>query len=146
MYWNRTNVPTSLGQLNPNTTATRNRTRRLAQHQAATWTHTDWNSVCPQRNPGVRTTPGWTPGIVRTLCRPFRAFMWFPIHKPLSNFTIPVACITKPATDSRFWATIFWRFFGPSKTSSKWKSPKSRLHKTTIQIRPFTIDNLIRYR
>ena len=97
---NRTNVPTSLGRVNPNTAAAEIRTRRLARHQAATRTQADWNSVCPRRNPGVRTAPGRTPGIVRTLCRPFRAFRWFPIHKPSSNSTVPVAWITEPATDS----------------------------------------------
>ena len=35
---NRTNVPTSLGRVNPNTAADGDRTRRLAQHQAATRT------------------------------------------------------------------------------------------------------------
>ena len=98
---NRTLVPTSLGRVNPNTAAAGNRTRRLAQHQAATRTQADWNSVCPRRNLGVRTTPGGTPGIVRTLCRPFRAFRWFRIHKPSSNSTVPIAWITEPATDSR---------------------------------------------
>ena len=99
---NRTNVPTSLGRVNPNTAAAEIRTRRLACHQAATRTQADWNSVCPRRNPGVRTAPGRTPGIVRTLCRPFWAFRWFPIHKPSSNSTVPVAWITEPATDSRY--------------------------------------------
>ena len=54
----RTNIPTSLGQVYPNTTAAEIQTRRLACHQAATRTQADWNSVCPQRNPGVRTAPG----------------------------------------------------------------------------------------
>ena len=31
----------------PNTKATGNQTWCLAQHQAATWTQADWNSVCP---------------------------------------------------------------------------------------------------
>ena len=105
---NRTNVPTSLGRVNPNIAAAGNRTWRLAQHQAATRTQADWNSVCPRRNPGVRTAPGWTPGIVRTLCRPFRAFRWFPIHKPSSNSIVPVAWITEPAMDSR-WLVQFIR-------------------------------------
>ena len=30
----------------------------------------------------MRTAPGRTPSTVQTLCRPFRAFRWFPIHKP----------------------------------------------------------------
>ena len=67
----RANIPTSLGQVNPNTAAAEIRTRRLAHHQAATQTQADWNSVCPQRNLAVRTAPGWTPGIVQTLCRSF---------------------------------------------------------------------------
>ena len=50
-----TNVPTSLGQVNPNTAAAGNRTRRLAQHQAATRTQADWNSVCRRRNLSLRT-------------------------------------------------------------------------------------------
>ena len=98
---NRTNVPTSLGRVNPNTAAAEIRTRRLACHQAATQTQADWNSVCPRRNLGVHTAPGQTPGIVRTLCRPFRAFRWFPIHKLSSNSTIRVAWITEPTTDSK---------------------------------------------
>ena len=60
-------IPTILGQVNPNTAAARNRTRHLARHQAATRTQADWNSVCPQRNPGVRNAAGLTPGKVRTL-------------------------------------------------------------------------------
>ena len=46
---NRTNVPTSLGRVNPNTAAAEIRTRRLARHQAATRTQADWNSVCDRR-------------------------------------------------------------------------------------------------
>ena len=104
---NRTNVSTSLGRVNPNTAATGYRTRRLAQHQAACMrTQADWNSVCLRRNPGVCTAPGRTPGIVRTLCRPFRAVRWFPIHKPSSNSTVPVAWITEPAMDSRLGCTL----------------------------------------
>ena len=38
---NRTNLPTSLGWVNPNTAVARNRIRRLAQHQAAAWTQAD---------------------------------------------------------------------------------------------------------
>ena len=102
---NRTNVPTSLGRVNPNTAAAEIRTRRLARHQAATRTQADWNSVCPRRNPGVPNAPGWTTGIVRTLCRPFRVFRWFPIYKPSSNSTVLVAWITEPATDSRYGMT-----------------------------------------
>ena len=45
----------------------------------------------------MRTAPGGTSGIVRTLCRPFPAFRWFPIHKPSSNSTVLVAWITEPA-------------------------------------------------
>ena len=60
-------LPSSLGWVNPNTAAAGNRTRRLARHQAATRTQADWNSVCPQRNPGVCTAPGQTLGTVRTL-------------------------------------------------------------------------------
>ena len=89
---NRTNVPTSLGRVNPNTAAAEIRTRRLARHQAATRTQADWNSVCPRRNPGVRTAPGQIPGIVQTLCRPFQAFRWFLMHNLSSNSTVPVAC------------------------------------------------------
>ena len=58
-------------------------------------------SLPPWKNPGVRTAPGRTPGIVRTLCRPFHAFRWFPIHKPSSNSTIPVAWISEATTDFR---------------------------------------------
>ena len=105
------NVPTSLVWVNPNTAAAGNRTRRLAQHQAATRTQADWNSVCPRRNPGVRTAPGWTPGIVRTLCRPSQAFWWFPIHKPSSNSIVTLAWITEPAKDSRSSLRFFKDFF-----------------------------------
>ena len=122
MSGNRTNVPTSLGRVNPNTAAAEIRTRRLARHQAATRTQADWNSVCPRRNPGVRTAPGRTPGIVRTLCRPFRAFRWFPIHKPSSNSTVPVAWITEPATDSRL---MTFRFL--EATRSPWRALSSKL-------------------
>ena len=104
---NRTNVPTSLGRVNPNTAAAEIRTRRLAHHQAATRTQVDWNSVCPRRNPGVRTAPGRTPGIVQTLCRPFRAFRWFPIHKQPSNSTVPVSWISEHVTDSLYPPTLF---------------------------------------
>ena len=55
---NRTNIPTSLGRVNPNTAVAEIQTRHLAQHQAATRTQADWNSVCPWRNHGVRTLPG----------------------------------------------------------------------------------------
>ena len=48
MYWNRTNVPTSLGRVNPNTAAAGYQTRHLALHQAAKRTQSDWNSVCPR--------------------------------------------------------------------------------------------------
>ena len=41
MSRNRTNVPTSLGQVNPNTAAAGNQTWCLAQHQGATWTQAD---------------------------------------------------------------------------------------------------------
>ena len=57
----------SLGQVNPNFAATGNRTQRLARHQAAMRTQTDWNSVCPQRNPGVCSAPGGTLGIMPTI-------------------------------------------------------------------------------
>ena len=59
----------------------------------------------------MRTAPGRTPGIVRTLCRPFRAFRWFPIHKPSSNSTVPVAWIIEPATDSRFIIVLYPTLF-----------------------------------
>ena len=65
-----------IGKVNPNITAARNQTRRLALHQAATQTQADWNSVCPWRNPGVWTFLGQTSGILRTLCRLFWAFRW----------------------------------------------------------------------
>ena len=106
MYGNRTNIPTSLGQANSKIAAARNQTKCLAWHWAATQTQADWNSV--RRNPGVSTTPGWNLGIVRTLCRQFRAFRWFPIHKPSSNSTILVTWITKPAADSRSNLNILW--------------------------------------
>ena len=97
----RTNFPTSLGQVNHNTPAAKNWTRRLAWHQAAMWTQADWNSVCPR---GAWVCPPllieaqvyWGP------CRPFRAFRWFPICKPSSNSNVPVAWITEPATDYEF--------------------------------------------
>ena len=54
---NRKNVPTSLGRVIPNAAAVGNQTRRLASHQAAMQTQADWNSVFPQKNPGVRTAP-----------------------------------------------------------------------------------------
>ena len=44
----RTNVPTFLGRVNPNTTAARNRTQRLARHQAATRTQADFNKTNQQ--------------------------------------------------------------------------------------------------
>ena len=81
------NFPTSLGQVNHNTTAAGNQTQHLAWYQAAT-TQADWNSVCPWRNPGVRTAHGWTSGIVWTFCKPFWAFRWFPIQRPSSNSTV----------------------------------------------------------
>ena len=91
------NIPTSLGRINPNTLAAGNQTQRLAWHQATTRTQADLNSVCPRRNPGVRTAPGQTPGIVRTLCRPFQAFRWCPIHKPSSMaIAQAVMCASQP--------------------------------------------------
>ena len=52
---------------NPNKAAAGNQTRRLEQNQAAI----DCNLVCPWMNLGVQTSPGRTPGIVGTICRPF---------------------------------------------------------------------------
>ena len=109
-HGNKTNIPTSLGRVNTNTAAAGDRIRCLAQHQAATQTQADWNSVCPQRNTGVHNAHGWTPDIVRTLCRPFQAFRWFPIHKPSSNSTVPVPWITEPATDSQLVSSCFCTF------------------------------------
>ena len=45
----------------------------------------------------VLCSPGRTSGKVRgPLCRPFRVIIWFPIHKPSSNSTVPVTWITEP--------------------------------------------------
>ena len=66
---------------NPIIAAAGDQTQRLARHQAATRTQADWNSVCPQRNPGVRTAPGRsTAAAMLGLTRPRKVgtFVLFP--------------------------------------------------------------------
>ena len=88
MSENRTNVPNPLSQVNLNTVATGNQTRQMVDTKQ--WIQADWNSVCLRRNLVVHTVPGRTPSIVQTLCKPFWAFGWFPIHNLSLNSTVQV--------------------------------------------------------
>ena len=61
--------------------------------------------LCPHTAPGVMASPKGltrlTSGIVQTLWRPFLTSRLVPVLKPSSNSVLPVAWITKPATDLR---------------------------------------------
>ena len=76
-----------------------NWTQRLARLQVTTRTQAEFS--LPLGEPRCVPTPGWTPGIVRNFCKPFQAFVWFTIHKPSSNSTVPTAWIKEPTMDSR---------------------------------------------
>ena len=81
----RTNVPTSLGQVNPNTMAAGNPSWHVALHQVATWTQADWNSICLRRNPGVHTTPGTEMDLLQAIS----SLQVVPYPQATSNFTVP---------------------------------------------------------
>ena len=83
-----TNVPISLSQVNPNTTAAGHWTQHLTWHQAATQNQADWNSVCPRKNLGVHTAPRKPQVEGGPSAGHFEPLGDSPIHKP-SNTTSP---------------------------------------------------------
>ena len=53
----------------------------------------------PLEEPGCVHLPWLNPRYTADLLQAILTFRWFPIHKPSSNCTVPVAWITEPATD-----------------------------------------------
>ena len=87
---NRQDIPTSLGEVKSLHHSCLELNLSLAQHQVATQTSADWNSVCPWRSLGVHITPSWTTGIMRTISTPFQALVqWNSIST--SHLQIPLS-------------------------------------------------------
>ena len=77
-----------IGQVNPNSVAAGNQTQCLAWHQQP---HQPRQNGIQSTPGGVYSATGRTLGMVETHWRPFLAFRWFPIHRPSSNSTVPLA-------------------------------------------------------